>query len=282
VRFPDRIVPYRPSGGDVTMNTHLRGVRLAASNSFVEKQIDARRRADHPRGSFARNHHCIPTTDGPQKSRLSLASGRRRFAGSSADPTFLDALLPLPVLRERAGVRVYSSDQNRSTFQITLSPTLRLKTVFDVPITLARAADSGGHLRRRRGFTLIEALAAMTLLAIVMPALTQSLSVATQAASSARHHTEATQLAQQQMSELLATGAWQQGTLSGDFSPDWPQYQWQATVQTWVGDTTGTTGLQEIDLRVSWLDRNATDSITLATLVYPGAQQTTSTSTSTQ
>jgi prepilin-type N-terminal cleavage/methylation domain-containing protein len=139
---------------------------------------------------------------------------------------------------------------------------------------------------RRHGFTLIEALAAMTLLAIVLPALTQGLSVASQAASSARHHTEATQLAQQQMSELIATGAWQQGTLSGDFSPDWPQYQWQATVQTWVGDTTGT-GLQEIDLRVNWLDRNTMDSVDLSTLVYPSAQQqssssSTSSSTSTQ
>jgi prepilin-type N-terminal cleavage/methylation domain-containing protein len=185
-------------------------------------------------------------------------------------------LLPLPVLWERAGVRVSSNDDGRSTFQITLTPALSQSTGRGSK----RAVDSVGRLRRHRGFTLIEALAAMTLLAIVMPALTQSLSVATQAASSARHHTEATQLAQQQLSELLATAAWQQGTLSGDFSPNFPQYQWQAIVQPWVGDTTGA-GLQEIDLTVNWLDRSTMDSVTLSTLVYPNGLQTATSSTST-
>jgi general secretion pathway protein I len=133
------------------------------------------------------------------------------------------------------------------------------------------------RVRPRGGFTLVEALAAMTLLAIVMPALTQGLSGAAQAASSSRRRTEATILAQAKLSALVATGTWQGNALSGDFGTDWPQYQWQATVQTWVdnNNTAGSTGLQEIDLRVSWMERNRATSITLTTLTYPNSQQTT-------
>jgi prepilin-type N-terminal cleavage/methylation domain-containing protein len=151
-------------------------------------------------------------------------------------------------------------------------------------------ATSRRRANRHRGFTLIEALAAMTLLAIVMPAITQGLGVAAQAATAARHRTEATELAQQQLSELAVSGTWQGNSLSGDFSPNWPQYTWQASVQTWTGSGIGITGtnasassgtsaassstgtLEEIDLRVSWLEGSGTQSIMLSTLVYP--QQT--------
>jgi Tfp pilus assembly protein PilV len=135
--------------------------------------------------------------------------------------------------------------------------------------------------RPRAGFTLVEAMAAILLLAIVTPALTQALGGAGQAASNARRRTEATILAQEKMSELMATGTWQGNALSGDFGADWPQYQWQATVQAWAGDTTGA-GLLEIDVRVSWLNRNQMDSTTLSSIMYPAAQQSPAATTTTQ
>jgi len=188
-----------------------------------------------------------------------------RFQSTTSWLENSESSLPLPVLRERAGgagVRVIWSDRRRSTVEITLTP------------TLSRSTGRGGNaaLRRRGGFTLVEVLAATLLIAIVLPSVMEGVSVATRAATSARYRNEATSLAQGKLAELLATNAWQSGNLSGDFSPDWPRYQWSATEQAWAGDLTGA-GLQEIDLRVTWFDRNRQDSITLSTITYPNQTQ---------
>jgi general secretion pathway protein I len=119
------------------------------------------------------------------------------------------------------------------------------------------------------GFTLIEVLATLLLLAIVLPAVMRGITLATEAGSTARWRTNAAELARSKLAELVATHQWQQGTLSGDFSPDWPAYQWQASVQSWPGDTSA--GLQQIDLTVTWTERNHPEALTLTTLAYGGA-----------
>ncbi len=126
---------------------------------------------------------------------------------------------------------------------------------------------------RADGFTLIEVLAAMLLIAIVLPAVMQGITLSVNAGNAARHRTEASGLAQSKLAELVATDEWQTGAMSGDFSPDWPDYRWEATAQTWGGDTTGM-GLQEIDLRVIWTARGREDSVEVSTLVHPDAQST--------
>jgi prepilin-type N-terminal cleavage/methylation domain-containing protein len=119
----------------------------------------------------------------------------------------------------------------------------------------------------RPGFTLVEVLAAMLLIGIVLPAVMTGVSIAARAATEARHRTEAANLAQSKLAELLATDAWQGGVMQGDFSPDSPGYKWQATVQPWGNDTT-TASIQQIDLRVSWVSRNVEGSVTVSTLAY--------------
>ncbi len=125
--------------------------------------------------------------------------------------------------------------------------------------------------RRRGGFTLVEVLATLMLMAIVLPAVMKGVSLATAAASTARRRNEATGLAEEKLAEIIATDEWQKSSLSGDFGSDWPGYQWQATVQSWPEDTSGA-GIQEVDLRVSWIARNSEDSITLTTLTYAQGQ----------
>ncbi len=120
---------------------------------------------------------------------------------------------------------------------------------------LRRPMTQSGRARGG-GFTLIEVLATVMLLAIVLPAVMKGISAASGAASIARQRTEASGLAEAKLAELVTTGTWQGGVLSGDFGADAPDYRWQATVQAWPQDTT-TAGLQEIDLRVTWPSRGA-------------------------
>jgi len=131
----------------------------------------------------------------------------------------------------------------------------------------------------RRAFTLVEVLAAMLLMAIVLPPVMEGVSLATRNASDARHRTEAAGLAEEKLSEILATQQWQGGTLSGDFGSDAPAYHWQATVNGWAADTTSV-GLQQIDLSVLWNDSAGRQkSVILSTLTYVRTTATTGTPT---
>lgn len=124
---------------------------------------------------------------------------------------------------------------------------------------------------RRHGFTLVEVLATLMLIAIVLPAVMRGIALATAAGSTARRRTEASSLAEAKMNEIIATQQWEGGTLAGDFAPDWPDYHWQATVQPWPQDNTGLS-MQQLDMRVTWGTPDHPGSVTLSTLVYDRTQ----------
>lgn len=117
---------------------------------------------------------------------------------------------------------------------------------------------------RRAGFTLIEVLAALLIIAIVLPTVMQGVSLCTRAATTARRRNEAGALAESMLSELVATNQWQTGQLSGTFGDDWPDYRWTAEVAPWRQAAE----VQQLDLHVTWTARNAEESLTLSTLVY--------------
>lgn len=114
---------------------------------------------------------------------------------------------------------------------------------------------------------MVEVLATLVLLAIVLPAVTQGIHLASSAASSSRHRTEASGLAESKLNELIATDQWQNGQTAGDFGADWPEYRWQATLSNWQYDNTSA-GLEQLDVQVSWNAGNRPDSITVSTLIY--------------
>jgi len=107
---------------------------------------------------------------------------------------------------------------------------------------------------RRTGFTLIEVLVTLAVLAVVMPAIMSAITSAQGLASDAKRRGEATGLAQAKLSQIVVSQQYVNGNLSGDFSPNNPGYKWQATVQAWPNDVNGT-GLEEIDL-TGELDRS--------------------------
>lgn len=114
----------------------------------------------------------------------------------------------------------------------------------------------------RRGFTLIEVLVAVALMAILLPAVMGGISLALNVSSSARRTALAATLARTKLDELAATGM-SSSDASGDFGQDNPGFAWAATSQTW--DTGGVT---KIDVRVDWTERSRPRSTTMTTLVF--------------
>jgi prepilin-type N-terminal cleavage/methylation domain-containing protein len=121
---------------------------------------------------------------------------------------------------------------------------------------------------RHPGFTFIEILATLTLLAVVLPAIMSGLSLSLSAGGLARQQAEAARLAQGKLAELSTAGQLQHAELSGDFGLDWPEYRWKANVSDWEGST-----LQQLDLTVAWRHRGKDRDVTLSTLVYSGTTQ---------
>ena len=132
-----------------------------------------------------------------------------------------------------------------------------------------------GYARPRRfrnGFTLIEVLVAMLLIAIVLPAVLRGVSTATGMAAVTRMKTEAAGLAQAKVGELIATNDWQNGASSGNFGTDWPDYRWEAATQAWSGDTSGS-NLTQLDVRVIYMFRGHEEAVTLSTMAYARSTQ---------
>lgn len=174
------------------------------------------------------------------------------------------------------------------------------------------------HSRRSSGFTLVEVIAALLLMAIILPVTMRGVSFASHAAVDARRRNEASILAQSKLDELLATQQWANGgAMSGDFSGDgWPDYSWSAELLSWSpngmvmdaglgGDalsgnsttpsasslnssssssssnstiSSANNSLQELDVHITWNDNRGQQSLMLGTLVYQSGNSTSSTS----
>lgn len=118
--------------------------------------------------------------------------------------------------------------------------------------------------RRFGGFTFIELLATVVLIAIIMPVAMHCISLCTRLGGQARKQIEAASLARTKLTELTASQDWDTGATSGEFGSDWTGYRWTADVSNWTDST-----LRQLDLTVLWQFQGRERSITLSTLVYP-------------
>ena len=115
--------------------------------------------------------------------------------------------------------------------------------------------------RARRGFTLIEAMAAVVLLGIGIAGAMGAIATITRNESAARQTERMQSMAQAKLAELVATG---QATTStnGDFAEEGqPDYTWNLET-----GTSGITDLNTVSLTVQQGD--STQSARLDTLVY--------------
>ena len=103
------------------------------------------------------------------------------------------------------------------------------------------------------GFTLLEVMIAVALIAIALTALLGSQAQSVSFANSAKFETMAALLAQSKMSEIVME-ADAFSSDSGNFGEDYPGYAWEATVSdiSMEGIDDISDYLKQIDLTVSW------------------------------
>ena len=105
-----------------------------------------------------------------------------------------------------------------------------------------------------RGFTLLEVMIAVALIAISLTTLLGSQAQSVSYANSAKFETMAALLAQSKMSEITIQHADSLSSDSGNFGDDYPGYAWEATVSdvSIEGMDTISNYLKQIDLTVTW------------------------------
>jgi prepilin-type N-terminal cleavage/methylation domain-containing protein len=116
--------------------------------------------------------------------------------------------------------------------------------------------------RAHRGFTLVEVLISLLLLAVVLPVAMDGVSLSLRAAEEAKFKSQASSLARAKLSELQAQNQWDLQKMSGDFGAGYPQYRWTAQLNNFEGST-----LEQLDVSVFWRQREREHSVVLSTII---------------
>lgn len=122
---------------------------------------------------------------------------------------------------------------------------------------------------RRFGFTLAEVLAALTLMAIVIPVAMEGMSIASRAGSLGQRKTVATRVAQRVLSELIATGQIVSSGQSGTASEDTQHFDWRMETEAWSVDA-----LELVTVTVSFQLQGSPFEVSVSTLHDPAAAAT--------
>ena len=104
------------------------------------------------------------------------------------------------------------------------------------------------------GFTLLEVMVALSIIAIALAAVFGSQSQSLMLASEAKFSTTAALLAQTKMAELDVEDPQNLTSDSGDFGEDFPDYGWELKVMdaTFPGAEEISDLIKQIDLKISW------------------------------
>jgi general secretion pathway protein I len=113
--------------------------------------------------------------------------------------------------------------------------------------------------RREEGFTLLEVMVAMSIIAIAMTAVLNSQSQSVSLASEAKFSTTAALLAQNKIAETEWGNRLDLASDSGDFGEDFPGYTWQVNVEDVSMDLPENVSnhLKEMKVTISWGEEGA-------------------------
>lgn len=105
-----------------------------------------------------------------------------------------------------------------------------------------------------KGFTLLEVMIAVAVIAIALTTLLGSLSQSVSFANSAKFETMAALLAQSKMSEITVESKAAPASDSGNFGDDYPGYAWEVAVSDVFieGIDNISDYLKQLDLTVTW------------------------------
>ena len=108
--------------------------------------------------------------------------------------------------------------------------------------------------KAEEGFTLLEVMVAIALIAIALMAVLGSQSQSVSLAGEARFNTTAALLAQSKMAEIESQAPEDLTADSGDFDEDFPGYTWKLAVSNVMIDRPENVSdhLKQVDLTISW------------------------------
>ena len=87
------------------------------------------------------------------------------------------------------------------------------------------------------GFTLAEVLAALVLMAIVIPVAVEGVQLASRAGSVGERKAAAARIADTVLNEIIVTRQWQQASQQGAVQEGAQTYQWQMKLEPWSEDS---------------------------------------------
>ena len=96
---------------------------------------------------------------------------------------------------------------------------------------------TSSRCQRRRAFTLIEVLAALLLMAIVIPVAMQGMSIASRAGLLGQRKAAAMRVAERMINELIVTGEMNQSSSSGTVVDGDASYPWTMQSEPWTEDS---------------------------------------------
>ena len=132
------------------------------------------------------------------------------------------------------------------------------------------------RVRSHSAFTLAEVLAAMLLMAIVIPTAVEALHVASLGGEVAVRKSAATRVADRVLNESLVTTNWNNGTQSGTVTEGILDFRWKLTSQAWPQDSS----MQTVTAEVTYSAQGKDYTVRLSTLAQtPGVTATPGTGT---
>ncbi len=135
----------------------------------------------------------------------------------------------------------------------------------------ATGARKGARKRSAAGFTLAEVLAALLFIAIVIPAASEGMRLASLAGTIAERKGEAARVARRVLAENLITTNWNQAVQSGTLVQGQREFSWTLHNDPWTRDPNQNV-IRQLSVEVTFKAQNRDYSVRMSTLADSSLQ----------